>query len=366
MKAFQKLALVSAIAAAPFAQAELVSIDDALMGEMTGQAGISIELSAKVDIGSVVYTDTDGLANGAGTLSLANITLGGSNGTGAIVGALDEIKIDIDVDANDGLVIHLGGTNLEGVLDGSDKVDFGLSVGSVGVNNQATLASNIFIGGNLGPIDVTIANDSSIAVTAFFEVTEGSMTVDVLGMGISNLKIGQDSSPFLLNALSPYQQAAALTAGVEAADFGAASNGALVTPATAAVDIDGSGTIETSEWLLTGADLDGDGTITFAEADTALAGGTGAITGAAVNATAKANAPGVGDMAFVAMDIVTTDTLFIDKAGVTTNITSALDIQIAAMSMDIGMDVSLGGVGIGRVAINDLDLSGTSLKIYGH
>ncbi len=95
MKAFKKLALVSAIAAAPFAQAEMVAIDDALMGEMTGQSGISIELDATVSIGSVIYTDTDQ----GGSLELNTIVLGGNGGAlNAVSGSLKDIKIDIDVD----------------------------------------------------------------------------------------------------------------------------------------------------------------------------------------------------------------------------------------------------------------------------
>ncbi|MGB3666430.1 MAG: DUF6160 family protein, partial [Bermanella sp.] len=35
MKGLKKLALVTAVAAAPFAQAELTAMDDALLGEMT-------------------------------------------------------------------------------------------------------------------------------------------------------------------------------------------------------------------------------------------------------------------------------------------------------------------------------------------
>ena len=43
MKTFQKIALVSAIAAAPFAaQADLTPMDDSLMGNTTGQAGVTI------------------------------------------------------------------------------------------------------------------------------------------------------------------------------------------------------------------------------------------------------------------------------------------------------------------------------------
>jgi hypothetical protein len=385
MKAFKKLALVTAIAAAPFAQAELVSIDDSVLSDMTGQAGISIELSAQVSIGSVNYTDTDGLTGAlpgeAGTLGLNNIVLGGNNGS-IVSGALDEIKIDIDVDANDGLIIHLGGTDTAGVLIGSNKVDFGLSVGDVTINNEATLASNISILGNLGPIDVTIANDSTIGVEAFFEVTSGSLNVDVMGLGITNLTIGDNAAPFINNTNSNY---AYLRPLVESGDFGVANNGALVTPATAALDADASGTIETAEWLASGADLNSDGTVTVLEADTALAGGSGAIVAQAAQSPTSGLA-GVASMAYVGMTITTADTTYIDGSGITTNITNALSITIDSMAMDIGMDVSMGTqetagldgdilttgdnvistASIGALSIQDLNLSGTTLKIYGH
>ena len=371
MTTFKKLALATAIAAAPFAQAELTSIDDSVLSEMTGQAGISIELSAAVSIGSVVYTDdgvdttlSGGTVATAGSLALNNIVLGGydaATSTTATTGNLDEIKIDIDVDGNDGLVIHLGGTDTQGVLNGLNPVDFGLSVGSVAVNSSATLASNIFIAGNLGPIDVTIANDSTIGVEAFFEVTNGSMNVDVMGMGISNLTVGDNGAPFINNANSNY---AYLKASVEGANFGALNDGAPVTAATAGLDADADGFISTAEWV--GAiDADADGTVTVLEADNALAGGTGAITTQIAQNSASGLA-GVSSMAYVGMTISTADTLYISGAGVTTNVSQALNINIDAMNMDVAMDVSLGGTGIGNVAINDLNLTGTSLKIYGH
>jgi len=204
MKGLKKLALASAVAAAPFAQAELVAMDDAVLPDMTGQAGVSIELSAEMSIGSFTYTDTDGLdgaAADAGSFTMSGITLGGYNSaTSTYEGALDDIKIDIDVDATDGLMIHLGGVNSGDVLSGgAQAVDFGLQVGSADVNG-AVLASNIAINGFLGPIDVQIQNDSTINVDAYFEVKGGSMNIDVLGMGISDLTIGDDSAPILSGA----------------------------------------------------------------------------------------------------------------------------------------------------------------------
>ena len=60
MKGFQKLTLAAAIAAAPFAQAEMMSIDDAMLGEMTGQAGITIDVDLQMSIDAIKYVDSDG------------------------------------------------------------------------------------------------------------------------------------------------------------------------------------------------------------------------------------------------------------------------------------------------------------------
>jgi hypothetical protein len=329
MKTFKKLALVSAIAAAPFAQAEMVAIDDALMGEMTGQAGITIELSTEVTIGDVIYTDTDGLDNGAGSLAISGIRLGGATaGT-----ALENIKIDIDVDDTDGLVIHLGATNLSDVLtrntgvtgdvnafgdtltEDGKAVDFGLDVNSVSLNNGANLVSNVSIQGFLGPIDVKIANDGTIDVAAYFEVTNGSLDVDVLGLGITNLTVGQDSSPILTDAeyatdISNFQsyvttdkyavQVAATQAGAVAA------NAALIT---------GTGDQAANDYAVSEGYADeaalvaaGDPT-EIATLDANRAGGEAAAT-AGVEAAALAGVEaavvgGVSNMAYVGMQITT-------------------------------------------------------------
>ncbi len=354
MKGFKKLALVAAISAAPFAQAELTSIDDAALSDMTGQAGISIDLSAQVSIGSVEYTDTDGLGGGAGSLAINTIVLGGDGG-----GALDGIKIDIDVDATAGLVIHLGATNTADVLSGgAQRVDFGLTVGDVVLNNSATLASGISIGGNIGPVDVVIANDGVIAVDAYFEVTSGSLDIDVLGVGVTNLTIGDNNAPLLSSTV--------YGAGISSAqDYAEAT-------LSAADKLTAEGTPDYA-FLQTPAG----GSLTPAEALSAVVRG-GAVAG-------------VSNMAYVAMTIDTVSTGYLDTSNFTTvGVNKALRVVIDDMSMDIGMNVSIGtslafeadgttaileadGItqvvndrSLGSVAINDLNLAGTSLVIYGH
>ena len=51
--------------------------------------------------------------------------------------------------------------------------------------------------------------------------------------------------------------------------------------------------------------------------------------------------------------------------------TQSLDITISSMSMDITADLTMGNVGgtdlsLGSIAIQDLNMSGTTVKIYGH
>jgi len=378
MKGLNKLALAAAISAAPFAQAELTAMDDSALQSMTGQAGVSIELSTQVSVGSFTYTDTDGYdADGAGpdtgsagSIAMNGITFGGA---GAVNGfadadldnALDGIKIDIDVDGSKGLLIHLGATNANDALTGAEVIDFGLAMGTVDMNGT-TLASNIAIAGALGPIDIAIDNAGTIDVGAFFKVTSGAMDIDVISMGVSNLVIDQDSNPFM--NVSPYGTKVNTLVG--AGDFAAANDGipATGTPLgdLSALDGDTSGTISAAEWNAAGI-------TTVASADTVLAGGSGAII---ENARQSAGLTGFDDYAYVAMNISSGTGTFQTTAGTLVD-TQSLDITISSMSMDITADLTLGAQDVGQtgtftaaslgsIAIEDLDLSGTTLKIYGH
>ncbi len=175
-------------------QAELTALDDNSMEKASAQSGISIELSAQISIGSLTYVDTDGHQDASSTpgrITLSNIVLGGSEG-----GALDNLKIDIDVDADSGLVIHVGGTNIMAVYRGAaDRIDFGLSIGAISINDNLVFASGITITGNLGPTDLTIDNNGSITLESYFEITSASLDVDIIGLGIDNLTVGDNDAP---------------------------------------------------------------------------------------------------------------------------------------------------------------------------
>ena len=108
MKGLKKIALATAVAAAPFAaQADLKALDDTTMGNVTGQAGVTIELETEVSIGEFRYTDE-------GYLAVNDISIGGGSverdANGAVTGVsgmLDDLVIDIDVEADGDALIDV-------------------------------------------------------------------------------------------------------------------------------------------------------------------------------------------------------------------------------------------------------------------
>lgn len=86
-------AAVALLAAQP-SFSQMKTLDDETMGSVTGQAGISIELEAKVNIGEIAYQD-------GGFLLVRDMFLGGVGGT-----ALDNILMTIDVAGNNETLAH--------------------------------------------------------------------------------------------------------------------------------------------------------------------------------------------------------------------------------------------------------------------
>jgi len=137
MKGLKKLVLATAVAAAPFAQAELTAMDDSFLEGMTGQAGITLDINLDMNIAEIRYADEDGSGddiNDGGYLTLSDIKIFGDQGV-----ANDQALIKgvtIDVDKNDGIVIGFG--QIGGVSDqvGTDAA-------------AAVIASNYWTGVNI-------------------------------------------------------------------------------------------------------------------------------------------------------------------------------------------------------------------------
>ncbi|MCD1647108.1 DUF6160 family protein [Marinobacter adhaerens] len=190
MKGLKKLALATAVAAAPFAaHADLKALDDSAMGNVTGQAGVTIELETEVSIGEFRYTDE-------GYLAVNDIYIGGGsverdvdgNVTG-VDGSLDDLLIDIDVEADGDAVIDVHS------ISGA-PIDYAVGVGSASLNatdgsgDSTLLASNIGIEGNLGLLNIRVdtATDNLI-MNVGFNVTDMDMDVDFLGVNVRDLTV---------------------------------------------------------------------------------------------------------------------------------------------------------------------------------
>jgi len=88
MKGLNKLVLASAIAAiSAGANAELKALDDSAMGELTGQAGLTIDIETKYTIGEFAYKD-------GGSVLFQGISLSSGRFGG---GMLDNVRLNLDV-----------------------------------------------------------------------------------------------------------------------------------------------------------------------------------------------------------------------------------------------------------------------------
>ena len=90
MSIIRKTALALAVSAVSAgAQAELKALDDNTMGEMTGQAGLTIDLETKYTIGEFMYKD-------AGSVFLNGISFG-SNENVESGGFFDNVRVKLDI-----------------------------------------------------------------------------------------------------------------------------------------------------------------------------------------------------------------------------------------------------------------------------
>ncbi|MBK1874903.1 hypothetical protein FE848_16895 [Marinobacter sp. 1-3A] len=176
----------------PAAMADIQRLDDSMMGNITGQAGVSIELETKIDIGRFLYFDE-------GALAIENISIGGAErtdffGFGGIAGPtgtdrLDNIRIDIDVLADGDAAINIVPTNFA-------AVDFRITTGAWylaatdGSNNSTDLIGNFFAEGLMGrgSIHIDTATDVMRFRTAF-AIETMEFDVPFLAIGVRGMQI---------------------------------------------------------------------------------------------------------------------------------------------------------------------------------
>ena len=205
------------------------ALDDTAMGNVTGQAGVTIELETKVSIGEFRYTDTDGYDTdtSGGSFVVSDVVLGGAgvhlDPTGQVSQLLDELKIEIDVAADGDAIIHVGSLDPKMVANPAyvddptqpeeiqavhpqtgeklwEPIDWGVKVGSIGLqgsdrtvtdgSNSTTLISGLSGYGGLAQLDIRVDTETdALNLDVAFNVVDMDFEVDFLGIGIKDMAI---------------------------------------------------------------------------------------------------------------------------------------------------------------------------------
>lgn len=205
---FKKIALVTAIAAAPFSAFAAESLDDATLSGVTGQDGIAINLGLNVTTNAIIH-DTDGIDNvstaysfdGAIIVTGLNINTQGNDirvevdagDSSTAVGTAPVLNINVSIPT--GTTIQTG--TLRVGNSNRDDAGWGYEAGSVSgvIMSNATITlgattANIQLGneaqGNMIQVDTVITGGVSIANSTLYDAG-GALTGGVVGS--SNIQI---------------------------------------------------------------------------------------------------------------------------------------------------------------------------------
>jgi hypothetical protein len=178
---------ISLIASNSFSYAGFQSIDDADLGAISGQAGITIESDLYLTIGSLDYKDE-------GSIVINQIEVGGANkatyfgkdwGESSHSGSkLDGSLITIDV-LDDGDLVISGAVNPK---LGGGVIDFGIAIGEIQLRSADTLHTSTVIKSiNLSGIATKFR--AKIDAQTNHILTEAQIGIDDLDLDISGLNI---------------------------------------------------------------------------------------------------------------------------------------------------------------------------------
>ena len=407
MKTFKKLALVSAIAAAPFAAQAMEALDDSVLGNTTGQAGVTIDMSigdAGITIGSVTYTDTKGSAdNDGGSVVLENIAIKnitnlsqtidvsgtgnlvmGMTGSQALVqkeivaGVVQDKTISAVAEATD----YTGATLLTTVADVTS-----LTAAEVTAENEARTAA---ISAGTGVAGITIALGGTAATSAVLLRGNASNTGEAELVNNLSMNVDLGNSTTTIHNLANTTNGTLGDAGVlNAAGAASTDKGAIVIDMAASFrlnDLDvgvfgytedqakvgalanagvisAKGTLDTLAPAGLAYDAEGKATTTSVVAAdvTAVATYNGTVD-ATVAGIANGAAIKINNMSFMGLDggmVTASQKIWATSKGV--------NIQMGAIAGNLNIgSIEIGGASIGSVAIANLNLAGMTQTIYGH
>lgn len=192
MKGLKRTLLALGVAGLPAAAlADIQLLDDRTMGNITGQAGVTIELETKLNIDRFIYTDE-------GSLMIDDIQIGGANRTDlfAELGTnmtnmpasdlLDNIRINIDVLADGDAVINI-------LPNTFGAVDFRISTGAwqlAGTQDSTLVLDNFQMDGLLGSGTIRVDTlTDTMGVRTDFAIDRMDFDVPFLALGIRDLSL---------------------------------------------------------------------------------------------------------------------------------------------------------------------------------
>lgn len=197
MKGLKKATLGVALATAPWLAHGITPMDDQALGEVTGQAGVTIELDTRVTIDQIDYSQ----GPSTGSVLVNNIEIGGFGPLNAQITENLDIRIDIDLQENGDALIRFGPM-------GFNPVDLGVSIGSAGLSdstgtNNATLISNfdmrMWVSGfdllaKVEDLQGNTGGSGSLQVNAAFAVENLDVDFDVAAVSLEGFRMGGPGS----------------------------------------------------------------------------------------------------------------------------------------------------------------------------
>lgn len=202
--------LALAVTVAPLAgHAELRPLEEAAMGGITGQAGVTIELETKINVDEFIYTDE-------GSLGVSDVFVGGAgrddmlaelgfNIPSEATDLLDNFKVVIDVEDD-------GDANIRVLPLYGSPVDFAVRTGAWelrannGSGDSTVVMDNLSVEGMLGSFQAHLdtATDK-LNINTRFAIDDLDVDVPFLAVGIRDLRVtgaGYDDNQNVVTAFA--------------------------------------------------------------------------------------------------------------------------------------------------------------------
>jgi len=333
MKGLKKLTLASAIAVAPFASQAMEALDDATMGDVTGQAGVTIEIGIQdtgISVGEIEYKDE-------GSVLIKDVSVSGWDPTAnGGLGGPSAVTITQEVDV-------LADGSLQMVNSTAAGQQLRLQVGSVELQSETDSTTNSEL---VAGVDMKVELGTT-STTTIHNVDIGTQTLGDFGVTGS---YAAGTSGLVINA-----QAAVRIADLDVGLFGYTDTQAAAIASQRANAAGFTGTDDTvtaTGTVFADADAAGDND-GFIDAAEVTAYQNGVAAGSAIQANDITFDNGSGGVVTVSQKV------WADSTGVY--------IQLGNIAGDLTIgETVIGGNSIGEISVRNINLAGLTQKIYGH